>query len=54
MDQTLQIPKKYKTHEVMSTDSIEYILKKYNMTLEEFVELNKGKLLKVGTTVIVK
>ena len=54
MDQTLQIPKKYKTHEVMSTDSIEYILKKYNMTLEELVELNKGKLLKVGTTVIVK
>lgn len=54
MDQTLQIPKKYKTHEVVSTDSIDYILKKYDMTLEEFVELNKGKLLKVGTTIIVK
>ena len=54
MDQTLQIPKKYKTHEVVATDSIDYILKKYDMTLEEFVELNKGKLLKVGTTIIVK
>lgn len=54
MDQTLQIPKKYKTHEVVTTDSIDYILKKYDMTLEEFVELNKGKLLKVGTTIIVK
>lgn len=54
MDQTLQIPKRYNTHEVVATDTIDYILRKYDMTLEELVELNKNKLLKIGSTIIVK
>lgn len=48
-DQVLTIPQRTKRHEVVATDTIDYLLRKYNMTLEEFIDLNKEKLLVIGT-----
>lgn len=44
-EQVLTIPVQTKTHKVVATDTIDYILRKYDMTLEELVELNEDKLL---------
>lgn len=44
-EQVLTIPVQANTHKVVATDTVDYILKKYDMTLEELVELNKDKLL---------
>lgn len=44
-EQVLTIPVQTKTHKVVATDTIDYILQKYDMTLEELVELNEDKLL---------
>lgn len=48
-DQVVNIPKKSNLHKVVMTDSIDYILKKYNMTLNQLVEMNEDKLLIIGT-----
>jgi len=53
-DQVLTIPAKAKTHKVVATDTIDYILRKYNMTLEELVSLNKNKLLVIDSYLNVK
>lgn len=53
-DQVLTVPTKQATHKVVSTDTIDYILRKYDMTLEELVELNKHKLLMVNSYLNVK
>lgn len=53
-DQVIKIPQKYNTHTVVMTDSLDYILKKYDMSLEELVEMNKDKLLTVGYVLNVK
>lgn len=53
-DQVLTIPQRTKRHEVVATDTIDYLLRKYNMTLEEFIDLNKDKLLVIGTYLNVK
>lgn len=44
-EQVLTIPVQSNKHKVVATDTIDYILRKYDMTLEELVELNKDKLL---------
>lgn len=44
-EQVLTIPVQANTHKVVATDTIDYILRKYDMTIEELVELNKDKLL---------
>ena len=48
-DQVVKIPQKRNTHNVVATDTVDYILKKYNMTYQELVELNEDKLLVVGS-----
>ena len=55
-DQVLTIPTKakQKTHMVVATDTIDYILRKYDMTLEELVDLNKNKLLVINSYLNVK
>ena len=53
-DQVIYIPVKNKTHKVEVDDTIDIIIKKYDMTLEEFVHLNKEKLLIVGSHLNVK
>lgn len=53
-DQVIKIPRKSNTHTVVMTDSLDYILKKYDMSLEELVEMNKDKLLTVGYVLNVK
>ena len=53
-DQVLSIPKKTKTHKVVATDTIDYILRKYDMTLEELVALNTDKLLVINSLLNVK
>lgn len=53
-DQVINIPIESKTHRVVATDTVDYLLRKYNMTLEEFVDLNKDKLLVIGSYLNVK
>lgn len=53
-DQVLKIPKEYKTYEVVATDTLESILSRTNMTLEELVLANKDKWLKEGTKINIK
>ena len=53
-DQVIKVPMKYNTHEVVATDTIDYLLRKYDMSLDEFVDLNKSKLLVVGSKLYVK
>ena len=48
-DQVLTIPQMSMKHEVVATDSIDYILRKYDMTLQELVDLNQDKLLVIGS-----
>ena len=53
-DQVLTIPNKLSTHKVVATDTIDYILRKYDMTLEELVKLNENKLLIIDSYLNVK
>ena len=53
-DQVLTIPNKTKTHKVVATDTIDYILRKYDMTLDELVYLNKDRLLVINSELKVK
>ena len=53
-DQVLTVPTKPKTHKVVATDTIDYILRKYDMTLEELVNLNENKLLVINSYLNVK
>lgn len=53
-DQVLTIPNKPRIHKVVATDTIDYILRKYDMTLEELVSLNENKLLIINSTLNVK
>ena len=53
-NQTILIPRTTKTHEVVATDSVDYILRNYNMTLEELVDFNKDKWFKIGEVINVK
>lgn len=53
-EQVISVPQKANKHLVVMTDSIDYILNKYNMSLEELVDLNKDKLLIVNTYLNVK
>ena len=48
-DQILTVPNKLNTHKVVATDTIDYILKKYDMTLEELVKFNEDKLLIINS-----
>ncbi len=48
-DQVLTIPQMSMRHEVVATDTIDYILRKYDMTLQELVDLNQDKLLVIGS-----
>ena len=53
-DQVLTVPNKARTHKVVATDTIDYILRKYDMTLEELVNLNEDKLLVINSLLNVK
>ncbi len=53
-DQIINIPVERKVHKVVSTNTIDSILNRYNMTLEELVDLNQDKLLVVGSYLNVK
>lgn len=53
-NQVINIPGEYKKHEVVATDSVDYLLRKYNMTLEELVNANKDEWLKIGNIINVK
>ena len=53
-DQVLTVPNKTKTHKVVATDTIDYILRKYDMTLDELVKLNENKLLIIDSYLNVK
>lgn len=53
-DQVLTVPNKTKTHKVVATDTIDYILRKYDMTLEELIDLNEDKLLVINSLLKVK
>lgn len=53
-DQVIKIPKEYNTYTIVATDSLDGILQKTNMTLEELVNANKDKWLKVGSKINVK
>lgn len=53
-DQVLTVPNKVRTHKVVATDTIDYILRKYDMTLEELVNLNEDKLLVINSLLNVK
>lgn len=53
-DQVITVPQKTKRHLVVATDSIDYILRKYDMTLEELVDLNENKLLIINSYLNVK
>ena len=53
-DQVLTVPNKARTHKVVATDTIDYILRKYDMTLEELVNLNEDKLLVINSLLKVK
>ena len=53
-DQILTVPNKLNTHKVVATDTIDYILKKYDMTLEELVKFNEDKLLIINSYLNVK
>lgn len=48
-DQVLTIPQMSLKHEVLASDTIDYILRKYDMTLQELVDLNQDKLLVIGS-----
>lgn len=53
-DQVLTIPNRLNTHKVVATDTVDYILRKYDMTLEELVKLNENKLLIIDAYLNVK
>ena len=53
-DQELQIPKNYKTYQIVATDTLDYILNKTGMTAYELLEANFDTLLKVGTVIKIK
>ncbi len=53
-DQVLTVPNKARTHKVVATDTIDYILRKYDMTLDELVNLNEDKLLVINSLLNVK
>lgn len=53
-NQIINIPKNYKQYQIVMTDSLEYILQKTDMTLEELVEANSGEWLKPGNVINVK
>lgn len=42
-----------KTHKVVATDSVEYLLAKYNLSPLDFLHLNESKWLNIGEEVIV-
>jgi LysM repeat protein len=52
--QTLQIPTRYKVYVIKDEDTIENVLKKNDMSFEEFFELNSKSLLQPGMTVYVR
>ena len=53
-NQELQIPKNYKTYQIVATDTLDYILNKTGMTAYELLEANFDTLLKVGTVIKIK
>ena len=53
-NQELQIPKNYKTYQIVATDTLDYILNKTGMTAYELLEANYDTLLKVGTVIKIK
>lgn len=53
-NQIINIPKNYKQYQIVMTDSLESILKRTNMTLEELVEANSSEWLKPGNVIYVK
>ena len=53
-NQILTVPNKLNTHKVVAMDTIDYILKKYDMTLEELVKFNEDKLLIINSYLNVK
>ena len=53
-EQVLTIPNKLNTHKVVAADTIDYILRKYDMTLDELVKLNENKLLIIDSYLNVK
>ena len=46
-DQVLTIPQMSMRHEVVATDTIDYILRKYDMTLDELIKLNENNFLEL-------
>lgn len=53
-EQEIKIPVNRKTHKVVATDTLDYILKATDMTAYELLELNFNNLLPVGTIIYVK
>lgn len=53
-DQTINIPTNYKVYTTVATDSLERILEKTGMALEELVMLNYNTLFKEGTKLMYK
>lgn len=52
--QAIKLPYGYKEYEIVATDSLDYILRKFNMTAEELIEANKDKWLRIGNIINVK
>lgn len=53
-NQVIKIPREYETYEITSTDTIDTILSKTNMTPLEILEANKDKWFKVGNKINIK
>lgn len=53
-DQEIKIPQSRKTHKVVATDTLDYILKANDITPYELLELNFNNLLPAGTIIYVK
>ena len=50
----LNMPSEKRIHKVVATDTIDYLLRKYNITLEELVYMNQDKILVIGSYLNVK
>lgn len=51
-DQVLQIPKSLSSYVILENDTLESILARTQLTLEDFLDLNLSNLLVPGTTIV--
>ena len=53
-NQTINIPYEYGKYEIVATDSLDSILRKFNLTAEELIKLNSDEWLKIGNMINVR